>query len=119
LVAVGKGLRDCEAAFAQSQLLDFIRSDRYTSTPLAFANIMAGLPIVHWRQSMTCCLCFQDGAREGITYYRFLTVAEVMKRSPANGQKAVERMKTRLAEAKGQDEKILKELKDRTGTSCA
>ncbi len=99
-----------EASFAQSELLDFTQSDRYASTPLSFANAMAGLPDIHWRQSMDRCLGFRNGAWHGLTYRRFQIVAEVTKHRAASAEEVIERMKTRLLQAKGQDVKPLNAL---------
>jgi hypothetical protein len=99
------GVRQRGAAFAQSELMNFIRSDRHASTPLKFANAMAGLPTIHWRQSMLRCQSFQDGASHGLTYRQFQIVAETLKHSPINAEEAVQRMKARLLRANGQDVK--------------
>jgi hypothetical protein len=37
-------LRTREAAFAQAEIMKFIQSERYASTPVNFANAMAGFP---------------------------------------------------------------------------
>jgi len=103
-------LRQREASFAQSQLLDFIRSDRYSSTPMSFANAMAGLPLIHWRQSMDRCQKLKDGATNGVVYRRFQIVADVLMRSAANAEEAIEGMNARLIQAKGRDVATLNEL---------
>jgi hypothetical protein len=110
LMRLHNAIRRREASFAQSQLLDFIRSDRYASTPLSFANAMAGLPTIHWRQSMTRCASFKDGVPHGLTYSQFLHVNEVFKRTAAGPEEAVDRMKTHLYQAKGQDVIVLNAL---------
>jgi hypothetical protein len=99
-----------EAAFAQSELLNFIQIDRYASTPLTFANAMAGLPAIHWRQFMLRCLSFEKPAPCGLTYKRFSIVERVFSSPTANALEAVERMRTRLFQANGQDVGILNEL---------
>jgi hypothetical protein len=43
------------AHLAQSALLNFIQSKRYTPSPLNFAKAMAGLPYISWRQSISRC----------------------------------------------------------------
>lgn len=45
-------LRELEAAFARQELLRFLKSKRYSLTPLSLANAAAGLPYMGWRQSM-------------------------------------------------------------------
>lgn len=99
-----------EASIAQSQLLDFIQSDRYASTPQSFANAMAGLPTIHWRQSVERCHRFRDNAPQGVTYERFLIVAEALKHTAANADEAVEGMKNRLLQAKGREANLLNAL---------
>jgi len=110
LMRLQKALRQREASVAQSQLLDFIRSDRYASTPQNFANAMAGLPANHWRQSMARCGRFKGGASQGLTYTQFLLVAKALKHPLTNVEEAVEAMKARLLKAKSQDVKTLNTL---------
>jgi len=110
LMRLEEALRQREASFAQSQLVDFIRSDRYASTPLNFANAMAGLPAIHWRQSMARCTSFKDDAAHGLTYTQFLIVARALKHVPANAEEAVERMKSRLLKANRLDVRQLNAL---------
>jgi hypothetical protein len=45
-------LRNLEASFARQELLRFLKSKRYTLTPLNLAGAAAGLPYMGWRQSM-------------------------------------------------------------------
>jgi hypothetical protein len=44
--------RSLEGSFARQELFRFIKSKRYELTPLHFANAIAGLPHMGWRQSM-------------------------------------------------------------------
>src|SRR5258708_39237303 len=44
-------ITDIEAHFAQTELLQFVLSERYIFTPLNFANAAAGLPHMSWRSS--------------------------------------------------------------------
>ena len=46
---------DEQAYVAQTELLKFILSGRYSFTPLNLANAMAGLPYMQWRQSSKRC----------------------------------------------------------------
>jgi hypothetical protein len=48
-------LEEHESQFAQSELLDFIRTRRYAFAPLNIANAIAGLPYIAWRQSHKRC----------------------------------------------------------------
>ena len=45
-------LRGLEASFARQELLRFLKSKRYTLTPLNIAGAAAGLSYMGWRQSM-------------------------------------------------------------------
>jgi len=44
-----------EASFARQGLFSFLKSPRYTLTPLNLANAAAGLPHMGWRRSVTRC----------------------------------------------------------------
>lgn len=44
-----------EAAFAQTELAEFIAKEKYARNPLQLANVMAGLPHLTWEQSYTRC----------------------------------------------------------------
>ena len=91
-------------------MLDFIRSRRYRSTPLNFANALAGLPHIHWRQSMALCVRLGDDVYHGPTYIQFLIVAKTLKHRSACVEDSFERMKTRLLKAKGEDIGLLNML---------
>lgn len=110
LTGLQGALQRREAAFAQSELLDFIQSDRYTSTPLSFANAMAGLPAIRWRQSMARCINSEKAVLHGLTYGRFRFVVDALKHRGADLEEAVEGMKARLLQAKGEDVRRLNEL---------
>jgi hypothetical protein len=42
-----------EASFARQEVFNFLKSERYTLTPLNLANAVAGLPHMGWRRSVT------------------------------------------------------------------
>jgi hypothetical protein len=48
-------LKDCEAYFARSEVVDFCLSERYRIKPIHVANALAGLPLIGWRQSTKRC----------------------------------------------------------------
>jgi hypothetical protein len=48
-------LKQLEASFARQELFSFLKSPRYTLTPLNLANAVAGLPHMGWRRSVTRC----------------------------------------------------------------
>ena len=103
-------VREAESSLAQFEVLDFIQSQRYELTPLHFASALAGLPHIRWRQSITRCQGFQDTAAHGLAYRSFQILAEVFTTPCTDAQEAVERMKTRLMKATGQDVKPLHPL---------
>lgn len=64
-------LASAEAYFCQAELLRFILSGRYRLLPLNFANAMAGLPYMGWRQSFKRCQPCERGIAESFTYQQF------------------------------------------------
>jgi len=67
-----------EGYFAQSELLDFIRSGRYSPTPENFAGAMAGLPFMSWRQSAIRCAQKPYGA-DSVAYEQFKAIETALK----------------------------------------
>jgi hypothetical protein len=53
--AVDRKFEAQQAYFARTQVLDFIRSRRRSLTPIKFAEAIAGLPFMGWRQSAERC----------------------------------------------------------------
>ncbi len=74
-------LNDQEAYVAQTELLLFIRSGRYSFTPLNLANAMAGLPFMSWRRSSKRCSAIHSRAPYGFPYQLFLIIQRANKRS--------------------------------------
>lgn len=64
-------LEQMNALFAQSQLLDFIKSKRHRLTPLNLATAMAGIPYVAWRQSRRRCLQLPTKPAPSLRYAQF------------------------------------------------
>lgn len=75
---VHRCLEDEEAYFAQSELLDFIRSGRYSPTPENFAGAMAGLPFMSWRQSAIRC-SQNPSAGISLAYEQFKAIETALK----------------------------------------
>jgi len=105
-----RALRQCEAAFAQAEIMKFIQSERYASTPINFANAMAGLPAITCRQSALRCAGFNNSSSHGLAYRQFLIVEKVFKYPATDVQEAVERMKEHLLKAKGREVEPLNAL---------
>ena len=53
--SIEERLKDGEAYFARSEVVDFCLSERYRLKPIHLANAIAGLPIITWRQSTKRC----------------------------------------------------------------
>jgi hypothetical protein len=64
-------LEQMEGLFAQSELLDFINSRRHRLNPLNFANAMAGVPYMAWRQSRKRCLLLPTKPPKSLRYAQF------------------------------------------------
>jgi len=48
-------LKNLEACYAETEVFKLIQSRNYRLTPKTFANAMAGLPYIGWRQSLKRC----------------------------------------------------------------
>jgi len=68
---VSQRLADEEAHFAQSELLRFILSLRYSLVPMNLANAMAGLPYIGCRQSFKRCGHWESSAGNTAAYKIF------------------------------------------------
>jgi hypothetical protein len=85
-----------EAYLAQTELLEFIESDRYASTPVNFANAMAGIPRISWRISSLRCAGLHKHNNPGLTYSMFEVVAAAFKSPTTDLGSAIDQMKARL-----------------------
>jgi hypothetical protein len=101
-----------EAYIAQSELLDFIGSKRYTLSPLNFANAMAGLPFIGWRQSATRCRCTKAAQYFPFQYEMFQEVARALARPPKTAEQAIEQAKNYLLTSKRQSQLSIQRLRD-------
>lgn len=85
-------IADAEAGFARRELLRFVLERRYSLTPLHFANAMAGLPYMGWRQSYKRCGRSPCQIANGLLYRQFKTIARLFN-SKVKAQSLVERMR--------------------------
>ena len=88
-----------ESYFAQSELLKFILSGRRDlTTPLNFANAMAGLPFIGWRQSDERCSDHtpMPKSSHGIVYQRFAIVAKVVALPASSVEEVIQKMRAHL-----------------------
>jgi hypothetical protein len=106
-------LRDREASISQSELLDFIQSGRYRTTPISLANAMAGLPYIRWRQSATRCQALYPGATPGLGYQMYLEVTRFLAEPPRNKADAVEQAKRQLLAKKNPLPHSVQEFRDK------
>jgi hypothetical protein len=74
-------MMDQLAYIAQSELLAFIHSHRYTVNPVNLANAMAGLPNMGWRQSTKRCQKLEKPSGPGFGYLTFKLVERVNNKS--------------------------------------
>ncbi len=87
------------AAFAQAELLDFIAQKRYARNPFGFANAMAGLPEMKWRQSHTRCTKLKCETWPTLEYTKFLTIEKTWKlRHSHPGLAVVDLFRAEIAE---------------------
>jgi hypothetical protein len=75
---LSKRFRNERAFFAQTELLSFLRSGRYSFTPVNLANAMAGLPDMGWRQSAKRCSSHKSHFEEGQTWWLFRLIRRAM-----------------------------------------
>ena len=72
-------LEECEAHFAQSEILTHIQGDRRRFTPLNVARAMAGLPLVTARVSIESCTKYGINPQYGVTFDMFRTIERLLK----------------------------------------
>jgi hypothetical protein len=95
-------LADEEAHFAQLELLRFILSLRYSLIPINFANAMAGLPYMGWRQSFKRCRGRECQTVNGIAYRTFRIIQTAVSRSVDSSESLVDSIRTFLKKAKAE-----------------
>ncbi len=99
-------IADEAAGFAQTELLRFILDRRYELTPINFANAMAGLPYMAWRQSFKRCMRWDCPIANSVVYREFKLISACL-RSGVKAQSLAERMRLYL-----QRKKLDKETRD-------
>jgi hypothetical protein len=70
-------LTDLRSAYARQELVRFLRSKRYSLTPLSLANAAAGLPFMSWRRSMQRSIKAPSVLADGLTYQVFKAIQYV------------------------------------------
>lgn len=95
LRTLSEHMTEIGAGFAQEELLNFILERRYKLKPLNFANAMAGLPYIAWRQSFKRCKAWKY--RHAISIeYRELKLISAILRSDVRAESLVERIRLYL-----------------------
>ncbi len=72
-------VRDQKAYVSRSELLDYLHSGRYAVDPRNFANALAGVPQMRWRQSFTRCSAMPFN-QSRLDYAVFEALSEVWSR---------------------------------------
>jgi hypothetical protein len=104
---IRKKITDIEAHFAQTELLEFVLSERYVYTPLNFANAAAGLPHMGWRNSFRLCLRGAVSPETSINYLLVEAVNIILERSnPTSAEEAVIEIRDQISRRK-QFERVL------------
>ena len=76
---VQERLLDGEASFARDEFARFCRSYRYRLEPINFANALAGLPHIGWRQSATRCKKHPSTHGHGQSIQIFKTIERIVR----------------------------------------
>ena len=89
-------LRECEAYFAQTEILGFLESNRRQFTPLNVACAMAGLP--HVTARVSCKRCAECGIKpsHGIAFEIFRTIERAVQEPIRDLGRSIDTMRGRL-----------------------
>ena len=75
-------LKNLGACYAETEVFKLIQSRNYRLTPQTFANAMAGLPYIGWRQSLKRCAKIPLGLKPSGLYCVFEAVRYILNRVP-------------------------------------
>src|SRR5258708_11596358 len=90
-----------QALFAQTELLRFVLSERYVFTPLNFANALAGLPHMSWRNSFRLCLRGACSLETSINYLIVEAVRMTLERAaPTSAEEAVNEIRRQISKGR-------------------
>lgn len=92
MASVDRTLRAQEAFFAQSEMLDFVRSRKYELNPRNLAAALAGLAYIRWEASMLRCQKFRDSIGIEHSYYSAFRAISYLIRDdrPRSPKKAID-----------------------------
>jgi hypothetical protein len=106
-------LRRREAHFSQSEMLEFLQSDRYSFIPLNIAKAMAGVPRITWRQSAARLAKVEVSHPHEAEYKRFQMFAAAFgPKVPKHAESAIERVQGFLSRKSSRDFAIERLRKD-------
>lgn len=74
-------LKNLEACYAETEVFKLIKSRNYRLTPKTFANAMAGLPYIGWRQSLKRCAKIPLRLKPSGLYCVFEAVRYILQRA--------------------------------------
>jgi hypothetical protein len=98
---IRKKITDIEAHFAQTELLQFVLSERYVCTPLNLANAVAGLPHMSWRNSFRLCLRGACSPEASINYLIVEAVRMALERAaPTSADEAVNEIRRQISKGR-------------------
>jgi hypothetical protein len=94
--------------------LDFIGSGRYRLVPLNFANAMAGLPYMRWRQSLNRCQRISRNITETILYEQFKLIRRAISGLPISFEQCQSNLRSILMNTahQGRHDYAILELKE-------
>jgi hypothetical protein len=94
--------------------LDFIGSGRYRLVPLNFANAMAGLPYMRWRQSLNRCQRISRNITETILYEQFKLIRRAIDGLPVSCERFQDSLRSILMNTHrdGRHNYAIQELKE-------
>ncbi len=98
---IRKKITDIEAHFAQTELLQFVLSERYVFAPLNLANAVAGLPHMSWRNSFRLCLPGPCSPETSINYLIVEAVRMALERAaPISADEAVNGIRRQISKGR-------------------
>jgi hypothetical protein len=94
-------ITDTEAHFTQTELLQFLLSERYAFTPLNLANAAAGLPQMSWRNSFRLCLRGACSPETSINYRIVEAMNLILERTnPTSAEEAASEIRDQISRRK-------------------
>jgi hypothetical protein len=82
---LSRPLKDGQAHFARTQLINFCTESRYELSPLNTANALAGIPWIRWRRSLTRCRQFKvEGDPNAGPYGACTTLQAIVNSCPSH-----------------------------------